>query len=64
MGRQTLFKKIQAYLKALSTAEEFVVSQPQAIKQSFLSYILIQVNIIAVRFKIDSVFSMFKAKNL
>lgn len=42
-------KKIQADLKALSTAEEFVVSQPQAIKQSFLSYILIQVNIIAVR---------------
>ncbi|WP_304653323.1 glycosyltransferase family 2 protein [uncultured Ligilactobacillus sp.] len=42
-------KKIQAYLKSLSTAEEFVVSQPQAISQSFLSYTLIQVNIIAVR---------------
>ena len=38
-------KKIQAYLKALSTAEEFVVSQPQAIKQrgyfSFCSFCLL-----------------------
>ena len=42
-------KKIQAYLNALNIAEEFIDSQPQVIKQSFLSYTLIQVNIIAVR---------------
>lgn len=41
--------KIQAYLDSLNVTEDFISSRPQMIQTAFLSYILIQVNIIAVR---------------
>lgn len=42
-------EKLKNYLKSLEVVEKFIKTQPKALQDSFLKYVLIQVNLIAVR---------------